>query len=142
MTEAQAKFIMSEIHRISNYDNLIREYDKELIRIRQKLDDLQELPSSGDFDKVKAENSHVEISTKINSLLSDEQEYMESKLKTMERRELALSYKRQVIAQTDGDPFVIDYINKVSYRKLTHVHGWENPYEHMVSVMRGLEIRI
>lgn len=64
MTEANARFIMMEIHRIGNYENLIIEYTDELKRIRQKLDDLASLPSSGNFDKVKAENNHVEVSTK------------------------------------------------------------------------------
>ena len=61
MTEANARFIMMEIHRIGNYENLIIEYTDELRRIRQKLDDLASLPSSGNFDKVKAENNHVEV---------------------------------------------------------------------------------
>lgn len=142
MTEAQARLIMSEIHRIANYENLIIEYTDELRHIRQKLDDLASLPSSGNFDKVKAENNHVEVSTQINILLSDEQEYIECRAKVKERMELAQSYKKQVLAQTNGDPFMRDYINRMSYKKLAYVHGWENPYEHMISVMRGLTIRI
>lgn len=142
MTEANARFIMMEIHRIGNYENLIIEYTGELKRIRQRLDDLASLPSSGNFDKVKVENSHIETSTKINDLLSDEQEYIECREKVQARLDLALSYKKQVIAQTNSDPFMTDYINRMSYRKLAHVHGWENPYEHMISVMRKLSIKI
>jgi phage gp36-like protein len=142
MTEAQAKFIMGEIHRISVYESLLHEYDKQLKAIRQKLDDLQSLPSSGNYDKVKAENNHVEVSTKINSYLSDEQVYIEQKAKVKERMQIAISYKKQVIAQTESDPFIVDYINRMSYRRLTVVHGYENPYEHMIVVMKGLSIRI
>jgi hypothetical protein len=142
MTEANARFIMMEIHRIGNYENLIIEYTGELKRIRQRLDDLASLPSSGNFDKIKVENSHVETSTKINDLLSDEQEYIECREKLQARLDLALSYKKQVIAQTNSDPFMTDYINRMSYKKLAIKHGWENPYEHMISVMRGLTIRI
>ena len=142
MTEANAKFIMAEIHRIKNYESLMIEYTDQLRRIRQKLDDLASLPSSGNFDKIKVENSHVETSTKINNLLSDEQEILECREKVKARLELAESYKRQVIAQTNQDKFMIDFINKMPYRKMSHVHGYENPYEHMISVMRGLEIKI
>ena len=142
MTEANARFIMMEIHRIGNYENLIIEYTGELKRIRQRLDDLASLPSSGNFDKIKVENSHVETSTKINNLLSDEQEILECREKVKARLELAESYKRQVIAQTNSDPFMMDFINKMPYRKMSIRHGWENPYEHMISVMRSLTIRI
>lgn len=142
MTEAQAKFIMGEIHRISVYESLLHEYDMELKRIRQRLDDLQSLPSSGNFDKIKTENNHVEVSTKINELLSDEQAYIEQKAKVKERMQIAISYKKQVIAQTESDLFIVDYINRMSYRRLTVVHGYENPYEHMIVVMKGLSIRI
>ena len=142
MTEANARFIMMEIHRIGNYENLIIEYTGELKRIRQRLDDLASLPSSGNFDKVKVENNHVELSTKINNLLSDEQELIERKSRISERLELALSYKRQILAQTDNDLFMVDYMNGMSYRKMTIKHGYENPYEHMISVMRSLTIRI
>ena len=142
MTEANAKFIMAEIHRIKNYESLMVEYTDQLRRIRQKLDDLASLPSSGNFDKIKVENSHVETSTKINNLLSDEQEILECREKVKARLELAESYKRQVIAHTNQDKFMIDFINKMPYRKMSHIHGYENPYEHMISVMRGLEIKI
>ena len=142
MTEANAKFIMAEIHRIKNYESLMVEYTDQLRRIRQKLDDLASLPSSGNFDKIKVENSHVETSTKINNLLSDEQEILECREKVKARLELAESYKRQVIAQTNQDKFMVDFINKMPYRKMSIRHGWENPYEHMISVMRSLEIRI
>ena len=142
MTEANARFIMSEIHRIGNYEKLIIEYTDELRRIRQKLSDLASLPSSSNYDGVKAENNHVEVSTKINILLSDEQEILECREKVQARLELAESYKRQVIAQTNQDKFMVDFINKMPYRKMSHIHGYENPYEHMISVMRGLEIKI
>lgn len=142
MTEAQARLIMSEIHRISNYAEILKEYDRELINIRKKLDGLQSLPSSGNYDKVKTENNHVEVSTKINNLLSDEQEILECREKVRARLELAESYKRQVIAQTNQDKFMIDFINKMPYRKMSHVHGYENPHEHMTSVMRKLSIKI
>jgi len=142
MTEANAKFIMAEIHRIKNYESLMVEYTDELRHIRQKLDDLASLPSSSNYDGVKAENAYVEVSTKINILLSDEQEVLECREKVQARLELAESYKRQVIAQTNSDPFMVDFINKMPYRKMSHIHGYENPYEHMISVMRGLEIKI
>lgn len=141
MTEAQARLIMSEIHKISNYAEILKEYDRELVNIRKKLDGLQSLPSSGNFDKVKTENNHVEVSTKINELLSDEQGYIEQKSRLDIRYQLAVSYRKQVIAQTDSDSFMIDYMDRMSYRKLVHVHGWENPYEHMISVMRKLDIK-
>ena len=142
MTEANAKIIMSEIHRIGIYKKLIIEYTDKLRRIRQELDDLASLPSSSNYDRVKTENNHVEISTKINDLLSEEQEILECREKVQARLELAESYKRQVIAQTNQDKFMVDFINKMPYRKMSHIHGYENPYEHMISVMRGLTIRI
>ena len=142
MTEAQARLIMSEIHKISNYAEVLKEYDRELVNIRKKLDDLQSLPSSSNYEGVRAENNHVEVSTKINNLLSDEQIYVEQKSRLDIRYQLAVSYRKQVIAQTDSDSFMIDYMDRMSYRKLTHVHGWENPYEHMISVMRKLSIKI
>lgn len=142
MTEAEAKIIMSDIHKILIFSRILDEIERDLIRINRKLDDLASLPSSGNFDKVKVENNHVELSTKINNLLSDEQDLIDSKSRISVRLELALSYKRQILAQTDNDPFMVDYMNGMSYRKMTIRHGYENPYEHMISVMRSLTIRI
>ena len=142
MTEAEIKVIMSDIHKILIFSRILDDIEKDLRRINTKLDDLASLPSSGNFDKVKVENNHVELSTKINNLLSDEQELIERKSRISERLELALSYKRQILAQTDNDLFMVDYMNGMSYRKMTIKHGYENPYEHMISVMRNLTIRI
>lgn len=142
MTEAEIKVIMSDIHKILTFSRILDDIEKDLRRINTKLDDLASLPSNGNFDKVKVENNHVELSTKINNLLSDEQELIERKSRISERLELALSYKRQILAQTDNDLFMVDYMNGMSYRKMTIKHGYENPYEHMISVMRNLTIRI
>ena len=142
MTEAEIKVIMSDIHKILTFSRILDDIEKDLRHINTKLDDLASLPSSGNFDKVKVENNHVELSTKINNLLSDEQELIERKSRISERLELALSYKRQILAQTDNDLFMVDYMNGMSYRKMTIKHGYENPYEHMISVMRSLTIRI
>ena len=161
MDKKEAMYIMSEIHSIDRYVGIMQHIQDKLARVSQDLEDLAspQSPNSGQeiepmtFNKdgsirsmgsqYKAPGGNpVLLSTRINELLSEEQEYIESYNKVKQRHDIAVSYRKQVIAQTGNDAFMVEFMDKVPYRKLKNKYAYENPYRIMIGKLKQLEIKI
>lgn len=141
MTDDKAKYILHEIKSLRRYQKLIQSTDLELMRIHDKIQSVSE-PScpSGKGDGVKIQ-SHVEKSTIVNSLMSDEWELIQEKEKFVARKKEAEDYyiKLKMVCTRQELDFADAFFRGVSYKRISSDHHYENPYQSMIVLIKRID---
>ena len=141
MTDDKAKYILHEIKNLRRYQKLIQSTDLELMRIHDEIQSVSE-PScpNGKGDGVKIQ-SHVEKSTIVNSLMSDEWELIQEKEKFVARKKEAEDYyiKLKMVCTRQELDFADAFFRGVSYKRISLDHHYENPYQSMIVLIKRID---
>ena len=140
MTEEKAKYILHEIKSLRRYSKIIQGIDLDLKRIHRQIESISEPSSpqgSGDQPKIQ---SHVEKSTIVNGLLSDEWELIKEREKFVDRKKEAEDYytKLKLVCTREELDFADAFFRGVSYQRLSTEHHYENPYQSMIVLIKKI----
>lgn len=139
MTDEKAAYILHELKSISYYEKQIDELDRLMKEISQRIVDIQTPSCPNGGDGVKAEN-HVNKSSIVNSLLSDEQGFYEERTHYNNSLVRANAYytKLKLVCDTNEISFVNDFVKGESYQHLSYKHGYENVYRTMIGMIKRI----
>ena len=160
MKKDESIHVMNEIHSIPRFKRMIETKQKELEEVAAELKDIgsPQSPNKGttikpmkfnpdgtivDYGEQIKEHGHgMTQEQRILSLLTDEQELMDVKIDIELRLKKAERYRREVEIETGFDDFIIDYMDGVPYRDLKQKYYIENPYQRMLTIMKGIEVNL
>lgn len=141
MTREKAKYILREIKSIKRYSMIIAGFDVDLKRIHDEIETLQ-MPTCPNANTGPAIQNHKDKYTLVNSLLSDEIDYMNEREEFMNLKVKAEHYyvKLKLVCESlDLISFADDFIGGVKENELKTKYGYANPYKKMIDLIRKSE---
>lgn len=137
MTNEEAAYILHEMKSINFYEHKLTELRCLLIDISERIESIQmpSCPLGGDGTKI---DNHKEKSTIVNSLLSDEQMYVEERNYYSLSLSKANGYVTKICTHCSlrENQFLQSYIEGWSQDKLRRVYGYANPYQSVLALIK------
>lgn len=137
MTNEEAAYILHEMKSINFYEHKLVELRCLLIDISERIESIQmpSCPLGGDGTKI---DNHKEKSSIVNSLLSDEQMYVEERNYYSLSLSKANGYVAKICTCSTSieNEFLRSYIDGWSQDKMRRVYGYANPYQSVLALIK------
>lgn len=137
MTNEEAAYILHEMKSINFYEHKLAELRYLLIDISERIESIQmpSCPLGGDGTKI---DNHKEKSSIVNSLLSDEQMYVEERNYYSLSLSKANGYVAKICTYSTSieNEFLRSYIDGWSQDKMRRVYGYANPYQSVLALIK------
>jgi hypothetical protein len=144
MTLDEAKHILSMIRHEQRYRRMVNVRLKDLQDIGHAINELSSLHSSIGESGVRSQNP-VGFASRLTQLITDEQECIKAYNKAKSFLDDSLRYRKDVFAKvidTEDKAFVSAYLSKDVSTIDLQDSGYADPYDHMLRIIRNLDIMI
>lgn len=139
MNKAEAKQIIADVKSISRFKCIISDINNDLEEIACEIECISNPKCPNSNTGIKS-SSHVEKSTVINSLLSDEMDLIKKRERYESRLAEALNYHQRLMNITleEDKPFLIEFLNNANYKQLEYKFHCQNPYRKALDLVKKL----